>query len=133
MSLEALSAMAFKKSVEILLVLDVGAMKRTEFKNKYFGEITFDVGLQVVEPATGKLIVSSNDSDNVRLPASAMADAERNTISESRVRQLASQVAESALGHNRRLSWRTNTQRYPLLLHILGLQSNRHFCHCGDY
>lgn len=97
MSLKTLSAMAFKKSAEILLVLQVASIKRTEFTNQYFGEIRLEVGLQVVEPGTAEIITSLRDSTNVRLLRTAMASAADNSIIVDGAGQLASRLAERAL------------------------------------
>lgn len=98
LSLDAISALALKKAADLLLVLDVGSVKRTELTNEYFAEVSFDVSLQVVAPATAEIIASRNDYTNVRTARRAIDNVNENLISETEIRQLASNVAESVLG-----------------------------------
>jgi len=97
LSLDAISALALKKTADLLLVLDVGSVKRTELTNEYFAEVSFDVSLQVVASATAEIIASRNDYTNVRTARRAIDDVNENLISEAEIRQLASNVAESVL------------------------------------
>ena len=98
LSLDAITALALKKAADLLLVLDVGSAKRTELTNEYFAEVSFDVSLEVVALATAEIIASLNDHTNVRTARRAIDDVNENPISETKIRQLASNVAESVLG-----------------------------------
>ena len=98
LSMDAISAMVLKKAADLLLVLDVGSVKRTELTNEYFAEVSFDVSLQVVAPATAEIIASRKDCKNVRTARRTIDDVNESLISETEIRQLASNVAESVLG-----------------------------------
>jgi hypothetical protein len=94
-NVNALSSLALKKAADLLLVLDVGSVKRTDLTNKYFGEVSFDVSLRAVAPATAEIIASSADYANFRTARQAMDHADQNPMAEDTVRRLASKVSEA--------------------------------------
>lgn len=96
-NLRSISSRAFKSAADLLLVLDVGAVRRTELSNQRFAEFSFDVRLQAVAPQTADIISSSGDYVQVRTLRAALDEAVQNPMAEEQVKQLATQVAGTVL------------------------------------